>query len=80
MVAGLAVLVAGCTKPDAQNPNSGNENNGTEQGGNGNEPVKITSADFVGSWGQGEQTDMLVLKEDGTFSEKGWEETISGKW
>lgn len=80
MVAGLAVLVAGCTKPDAQKPVSGNENNGTEQGGNGNEPVKITSADFVGTWGQGEQTDMLVLKEDGTFSEKGWEETISGKW
>lgn len=68
LVAGFAVLVAGCTKPDAQKPDSGNE------------PDKITSADFVGTWGQGEDTDMLVLKEDGTFSEKGWEETISGKW
>lgn len=68
LVAGFAVLVAGCTKPDAQKPDSGNE------------PDKITSADFVGTWGQGEDTDMLVLKEDGTFSEKGLEETISGKW
>lgn len=94
LVAVLALLVAGCSKPDTPKPDSnkdnptdtqpgGNDQPGKDEPGNdepGKDEGKITSADFVGTWGQGEDTDMLVLKEDGTFSEKGGEETISGKW
>ena len=99
LVAVLALLVAGCSKPDTPKPDSnkdnptdtqpggndqpGNDEPGNDEPGNdepGKDEGKITAADFVGTWGQGEDTDMLVLKEDGTFSEKGWEETIAGKW
>ena len=70
-IAFAALLAAGCGKTNPSNPDPGTN------------PVveeKITSADFAGSWGQGEDTDMLVLKEDGSFAQKGWDETISGKW
>lgn len=77
--AGVALLMAGCTKPGNDNGN-GNGNGGGNGNNNGNEAAKITAADFVGSWGQGTETDILVLKEGGTYTEKGWDETVSGKW
>jgi len=70
-IACAALLFACCGKTNPSN---------TDQGTNPVVEEKITSADFVGSWGQGEDTDMLVLKEDGSFAQKGWNETISGKW
>ena len=70
-IACAALLFAGCGKTNPSDP---------DQGTNPVVEEKITSADFAGSWGQGEDTDMLVLKEDGSFAQKGWDETISGKW
>ena len=98
LVAGFALVMAGCGKTDPQIPDSGNDNNGTEQGGdengtengdengngngdgNGNEVDKISAADFVGSWGQGESEDVFVMNEDGSYTSDRWGESSSGKW
>ena len=103
LVAVFALLMAGCTKPQANNPDTNTDNttdtdpnSNKDDDGNkeddgddpekdpdqepGKEEAKITSADFVGSWNQGNQTDVYILKEDGTYIENRWGDSFSGQW
>lgn len=81
LAAGIAILAAGCNKTDAPTPENGKEDSTDTDGKDkpGKED-KITSADFVGSWDQGELTGVFVLNADGGYTESRWGESTSGKW
>ena len=65
LVAGVAILAAGCDKTgeDTGKPSDG----------------KSATADFVGNWTQGGET-VFVFKDDGTYMENRWGESSSGRW
>ncbi|MBR6246782.1 MAG: hypothetical protein IKR15_05435 [Bacteroidales bacterium] len=80
LIAGAALLVAGCNPtinpgPDPSNNPSENpsDNPGTTDDG------KVATADLVGTWAKGEDVS-YELKEDGSYTEKMYEETTTGKW
>ena len=80
LIVGAALLVAGCNPtinpgPDPSNNPSENpsDNPGTTDDG------KVATADLVGTWAKGEDVS-YELKEDGSYTEKMYEETTTGKW
>lgn len=90
LIAGVALLAAGCGKADGTSTDTSKDpsasadpsgNPSTHPSDESQDPVdaQITAADFVGNWCSGE-TVAFMFKEDGTYTEIGWDKEYTGKW